>query len=280
MKNIFISSYLVIVYCILGFLTYGEHYYMFPICLLFTFIISFLVFKYQSQKNEYFKIGLILTIPLCLILFVPSIWFSDFSRTLMYILFVPLSVYLGYLYFKRNGIFIPIVSVIIIAFLSLIVFPNFFVYYHNSNATKDIIYNDISLVDANNKPVVLENDKVIVLDFWSTNCGICFKKFPSLEQTYERFKDNKNVKIIAVNVPIRGDSFAKTTKILDSLGYSFPKLYAKSFKEVENNLKFNTFPHLIIIKNDRILFDGLLVTPDESLFGSIEDEINKVLESN
>ena len=42
-------------------------------------------------------------------------------------------------------------------------------------------------------------NKVVVLDMWATWCGWCFKGLPNLEQVYDRYRDNKQVVILAVN---------------------------------------------------------------------------------
>jgi len=33
-------------------------------------------------------------------------------------------------------------------------------------------------------------NKLIVLDFWTTTCGVCFKSFPDYEKIYLKYKDN------------------------------------------------------------------------------------------
>lgn len=276
MKNILVGSFLVILYLILGILFFGEHYYMLPFMLVGTFIFVFFIFNKLKVINS-FKMGLLIATPFPVILFLSSIFYGDFSRTLPYIIFVPLAAYLGYFYFKFRKIYLPILSLILFYCISYIISPNFFIYYHSNNSEKNIDFKYVTLVDKEKKIIKLSGDKIIVLDFWTTSCGICFKKFPVLEAEHQKYNANKNIEFYAVNVPINGDKFETTITILDSLGYTFPKFYAKSFQEIEANLKFNTFPHLMIIKNGKIRYEGLLVTKDESLFYNIDDEIEKLL---
>jgi len=42
--------------------------------------------------------------------------------------------------------------------------------------------------------------KVLVLDFWTTWCGVCLKAFPDFQEVYEKFKDHPDVAFLAVNM--------------------------------------------------------------------------------
>lgn len=274
--NIFLGSIIIIIYNLLGWLFWYNHTLLLFPTLTITFIVSYIVFK-KTANSKYLKNGLVLILPYVIIFFSACLYYKDFSRGLPYIVFVPLSTYFSFLYFKYRKIYMVILSLILFAFVSFFLFPNYFIYYNNHDAEKNIVFKDISLVNYENKKVELDKNKIIVLDFWSTSCGICFKKFPDLELTHKKFIGNKKVQILSINVPIKGDDFNKTIKILDSLGYSFPKLYAKSLNQVEEKLKFNTFPHLMIIKNGMIRYDGFLVTKEESNLYNIDDEINKLI---
>ena len=276
-KIILLLTVLSIIYNILGVIVWYQHRYLVFLMLIATFIISYFIFTKTALKYR-FKVSLLFVLPFILLSFLSCLYYRDFSRGLPYIVFVPLSTYLAHLALKTSKIWISIFSFFLFTLISFFIFPNFFVYYHNHNAEKNILFTDIKLVNKKNQEITLNQNKIVVLDFWSTNCGICFEKFPDLQKTFTKFKDNKNVEIISVNVPIRNDKFEKTTTILDSIGYTFPMLYAKSFDEVETNLKFNTFPHLIIIKEGRIRYDGYLITNDESKLYNIDDEINKLLD--
>ena len=41
--------------------------------------------------------------------------------------------------------------------------------------------------------------KIVVIDFWATWCGWCFKGLPNLQKVYEEFKDNDKIAFLAVS---------------------------------------------------------------------------------
>jgi thiol-disulfide isomerase/thioredoxin len=44
------------------------------------------------------------------------------------------------------------------------------------------------------------NNKILVLDFWNTGCGVCFRKFPELEEKFLKYQGQK-VEILFIHDP-------------------------------------------------------------------------------
>lgn len=278
-KNILIAISLLCFYLLYGTITYGDHSWMLFLILTTCFFISVYIFR-NFARTDAFKSILILTAPILIIFLTLLIIYGQYSRTILYIIFIPISSLFAYLYYKFKHIIIIPFSLALFWVVGFVLFQNVLILIENKNAETNLTFPQVHFVDENKSEINLDKNKIIILDFWSTSCGICFTKFPDLESTYLKYKKNPNVIIYAVNVPLRRDNFDKTTKILNKLGYTFPKIYASSAKQVEDSLKINTFPHLLILKNGRIRYNGLFESEKKVSFYTIESEIEKLLNEN
>jgi thiol-disulfide isomerase/thioredoxin len=272
-----LSLTIIFFYLLFGAITYGDHSLMLLLTLTATFISSYFIFI-KTPIKDHFKLVLILLLPLPIIFFLIFIIHHEYSRSVLYFIFIPISGALAYWYYTKKNIIIVIASLTLFYSVGFILFPNIFIYIQNKSAVVDKRLPSVTITDKYLKKEDLDKNKIIVLDFWSTSCSICFAKFPDLERTYLKYKNNPNVSIYAVNVPLKNDVFNKTTKILDSIGYQFPKLYAKSGKEMNDSLNIVSFPHLLILKNGKIRYDGILETNKNVYFYNIESQIEKLLE--
>lgn len=117
---------------------------------------------------------------------------------------------------------------------------------------------NLRLFDAKENHVVTlnEKDKIYVLDFWNNNCGICFTKFPIVDELRKKYIDSKNIEFLAVNV------FRDTTEI--PVG---SKLHLKHNGNIKNlfmkdrdakQVNINMFPTVIVIKNEQEIFRGTI----------------------
>lgn len=275
-KNTIIALILIICYILFGTITYGDHSLMLLLFLTTNFFISIRIFQ-TNTFNIALRSILILISPIMIIFLTLFFIYNQYSRTILYLIFLPISSLLAYSYFKFKQKIIVLLAIGIFGVVGYVLFQNVLVLVGNQNAEMNSQYPEVLFTDKNKTTVKFNKDKIIVLDFWTTSCAICFTKFPDLEHTYLKYKNNPNVVIYAVNVPLKQDDFTKTTKILNDLGYTFPKIYATSAKQIEDSLKINSFPHMIILKDGRIRYDGIFDSDRKVAFYNIESEINKLL---
>ena len=95
---------------------------------------------------------------------------------------------------------------------------------------------DFTLKGLDGKSVTLSDlkGKVVVLDFWATWCGPCKASFPALQRIYEKYKENPNVVILALDTWERmagAEREEEVKKFIADNKYTFPVLYDDGFVE-------------------------------------------------
>lgn len=131
----------------------------------------------------------------------------------------------------------------------------------------------IKLLDKDSMPRDIERQKIEVVDFYSSYCGICFKKFPEYERLKQKYNSDTNVKFYAIHVGYEKDTFSNSIKLLDGYSYTFNKLYSISRNEIRDSLGFESFPQLFIIKNGQIIHHGFLETNPNILLDNTDEII-------
>jgi thiol-disulfide isomerase/thioredoxin len=136
---------------------------------------------------------------------------------------------------------------------------------------------DGEITTLDGKPLKLSDwkGKVVFIDYWATWCGPCIKSFPALQKLYERYKDNPNVVIAAVNVWERSKD--RVTTVRDFLGknkyISFP-IYMDATDAVVSKYGVTGIPSKFILgKDGRIQFKEVGMMPEEQF---LEETTNKI----
>ena len=167
--------------------------------------------------------------------------------------------------------------------------PNWLAFTLNKTSEKVVLPGDnlpdIKFTDINDSTVRLKDlrGKVVVLDYWSTSCGSCYKKFPEFEKLYESFKNNEHIRIYAVNLALKNETDEQIKEKTKALGYSFPNLFTtfENRNDIKNTFQFNTVPTLIIIdKNGRVYYRGNLIMSRLVVVNNAYEMINKLLKKD
>lgn len=99
-------------------------------------------------------------------------------------------------------------------------------------------------------------NKIVLLDFWTTTCGVCFKKFPQVQAIYDKYKNDPSVLILAVNSPIEEDKPNQAFNDIREEGHSFPVGVAKE-EDLAEKWGIKGYPTTFVINpNGQIVYKG------------------------
>lgn len=176
-------------------------------------------------------------------------------------MFHNIAIMVAFLFYKSRRIGFP-VSIICLAFLIFMYLNGYSLYLHylNFGTLSGRVYETcppFELFQEDSTKVSLDelNDKILVLDFWNTGCGVCFRKFPELEEKFVIYQGQK-IDIYSVNVPLARDAPGQATKMIRDRHYSFPVLFIHN-PDVLKKLKIQGFPTTLVIADGKmIVFRG------------------------
>jgi len=125
---------------------------------------------------------------------------------------------------------------------------------------------------------MMHEGKIVVLDFWTTSCGICFSEFPEFEKVYQKYNHRDDIVFYAVNLPIKRDTKESIMKAIEThVNYSFPVLLAEEGSDYWTQFKIGGVPHLMIIeKRGNVYYNGGAYYEKKSAY-YIENMIDNLL---
>ncbi len=260
----------------------------------FVGLLSYLICLFYSKfllvgnnfftRNNYLHL-IFITLPF-IVLYGSQVIYNNLTHCYPILGMVPIGILIYFILnnYKVKLLFQIIAVTIICAFLGYVAYPNYFDLVINIKEHKSDLKKipNFLWVNKNNDTVTNEisKGKILVLDFWTTNCGICFKKFPDFNRLAVKYKSNDNILFASVNLPIKTDTIGKAIAMLkkyDCNNNSYEYLFATSLTE---NTKFNivTVPEIIIADADfNIIYKGNFVTDNVVRTTNIEKIIEQSL---
>jgi len=233
---------------------------------------NYFIYKFKSKLKDLWIVLAILS-GLC-ILQVPSHIF-DFQATLISLpdfLIHCLGILIGFIYYKSKKIIGITVTALALCFVLYVYFDGYgrwldYLSFGSFSYTVSEEVPEFNIVnpkgsDFTNKDL---NGKIVIFDFWNTHCGVCFQKFPMLQEKFIKYMNTPGIEFYAVNIPVRGDSIGSAKKVMNEYSYTFPVLIARSDSLAK---RFNVFvyPTVIIIRNGmEIIFRGNIEGVDDAI---------------
>jgi thiol-disulfide isomerase/thioredoxin len=168
--------------------------------------------------------------------------------------------------------------------LTKYVYPNWVSYAMQQEKQLNLSLDELNLVDSfgtHNLKINLEN-KFVLLDFWTTSCGVCFEKFPHIDSIARKYKGRDDFKIYAVNVPCLSDTAEDVRRtILKQIyakGYVFPVALSLDSSETIKTKGIFTYPTVALFdKSGKLIYGGYLETQHKinNIYEIIETALGK-----
>lgn len=100
--------------------------------------------------------------------------------------------------------------------------------------------------------------RFLLLDCWNTYCGVCYRKFPTVQELYDRYKDTSQLEIAALHFRnSEKETHGTGSEILAEKGYTFPCLSVDDADEVMKEMGIKGFPTVLIFSPEgRQIFIG------------------------
>lgn len=157
--------------------------------------------------------------------------------------------------------------------LGYILMPNWIAYTSDDENPISKPFPDLKLIDIKGNPFELPKNKTVVIDIWSSSCGVCIKEFPEFEELVNNYKDNKDVEFISLNLPLRRDKNKDIKKYVNK--YKFKSIFAQNINSWEK-LDNNTVPKILIVNPENvIIYKGSLYTKWYYFYNNIYNLIEK-----
>lgn len=240
-------------------------------------LLNFLIIVNHSKKMSSFRhlIGLAFSSLVQYLLI--GLYLSDFGFVIFLIPSVTvvnlLTLFLLNKYKTRKAIIFVFLFIIFLGGYFAKPVSKYILTYDKDINSKLDFFPEIALVKENEELFVFENDVLYFLNFWSIYCSKCIKEMPDYDKLVTSYPDVRFVKVLYASDSI---SIVKANKITDE--YSFDKIRLLNHIDFVDSIKNPSFPHLIVVKNNKILYNGYPFFESDFLNPSIEDLIHKFVD--
>lgn len=232
---------------------------------LFTF---FLLHKFEGKTKKYVVLLAILLGCILLELPVRILRFQSSLGSLPDIVFKIVAISAAFLFYTVKGYFQKLTVSFPVFILCLwFSFEGYSSWIHKLNfgtftgVTEQVIGSPVVFRNSEEMDISLNDfrGKYVLLDFWSSTCGVCFQKFPKVQELYDEIRGKQNIELYSIfcHISKKGENSETAEDILQKRGFSFPSLSIDINEPVLKEIGVDGFPTVVICDpNGKIVFRG------------------------
>lgn len=138
------------------------------------------------------------------------------------------------------------------------------------NELPDTRIRDLSGRSVNFKDIGAPKDTAVIVSFWATWCIPCINELEAINDKYHDIQKEIPFKMIAISVDDARTS-SRVKSFAAGKGWDFD-IYLDINNDLKRALNINDMPHILIIKNGRIVYqhNGYLPGNEEELFEKLK----------
>jgi thiol-disulfide isomerase/thioredoxin len=233
--------------------------------IVFFYFTCFCISTIKSQQSSFRIFTIVFVSNFVIELYGIYLYLVDGNTGLPYVILNLLAIISGFLYFRLKTP-LNLIPLLLTSFFAVFMYYQGWNYWihkaqHGSFTGKIEAYKlqqKVEGIDQHNNKIsnkTLEN-KIVLLDFWHSRCGVCFQKFPQLQAFYNKYRNDDSIVVFAVDKPIEEDKQKSVFKVIEEEGYNFPVLLPTD-EELPDKFGVFRFPVTFVInRQGNVVYKG------------------------
>ncbi len=135
---------------------------------------------------------------------------------------------------------------------------------------RDMSGQDFTGTDINGKEIKLSDfrGKLVVMDFWSTTCGVCIASFPEFREAEKHYRDNDGVVFLTVTTD-QVNNREKWEKVVKEKSVPGINIFPGGRKNIPESYRIFSIPRIIIIDRSGQVLDPYGPDPGTEMFDTL-----------
>lgn len=188
------------------------------------------------------------------------IHFSSTLESLPSFLFVVAGIAIGYQLFRKPCFNNWLLASIVMGFAIWVYYDGYNMWLnklrfgtYNGQVNKEMPQ-DYSFKDEKGDTVLLSQmqGKIVLLDFWSAHCGVCWDKFPKVQELYDNYQTTEKVIVSGVFIEYKEHEWGNNIEEFKNK-YSFPTYRISKDNPLITNLPITVLPTIAIFDQKGVL---------------------------
>jgi len=117
--------------------------------------------------------------------------------------------------------------------------------------------------------------KLVILDFWGVACPPCIESLPMLNTVYQKYKDNDQVRILAVSIDQADQTNDDLTAFFKKMNVEVPIVRLKKLEDLMDNFGVDGIPVMVILDAENVVQE-IKLGKDDRLARTLPEKIDQV----